>query len=76
MIKQLYEVIAYDVYCDNRKFPTFWTIIGLVKLLYRIISCKIFGHKLVDYGCAGPDHGYIDVCCERCGYSHGIEHLY
>ena len=46
------------------------------KAKYDITMCIFFGHKWIDEGSAGPDSGYIEMSCNRCGFSHDRFYLY
>jgi len=46
------------------------------KAKYDITMCRYFGHKWYDVGSVGPDSGYIEMYCKRCGFSHKRFYLY
>jgi hypothetical protein len=56
-------------------FDRFKWDFSIIHLVSRII-CKIKGHKWIDEGSAGPESGYIEMSCDRCGYSNPREYLY
>ena len=31
------------------------------------LTCHLRGHQMVDTSFGGPEGGYVDICCERCG---------
>ena len=72
------DLFAEEAY-RGRKLPKFYSIIWFKDIILNIIMiiyCSCFGHKWADEGRATPECGYIDMTCQRCGFSHGIEYLY
>jgi hypothetical protein len=62
-----------------KKLPITYSItwfLNIILNIIKIIYCSIFGHKWADEGHATPEYGYVDMNCQRCGFSHGIEYLY
>jgi hypothetical protein len=63
----------------GKRLPKFYLIIWfgtIINTCFKIMYCSLFGHKWTDDGYATPEFGFIDINCERCGFSHGIEYLY
>jgi hypothetical protein len=78
--KRFIEEYELDMYFNNTKESKLVFIIKYIfeNIHYKICNliCKIKGHKWEDEGSAGSESGYIEMCCNRCGYSNPREYLY
>lgn len=70
-----YEAVHLDDetgrYLNQRIFLRAVRVETLGRLMYRVnvLVCKQRGHKIEVEGHAGPESGYEDFYCKRCGWS-------
>ena len=68
-----------DVFISECKFEklsrTKW-IKNVIKDVINIFICYIRGHDLEEQGHAGPEYGYIEMSCKKCGYKYPRHVLY
>lgn len=64
----------YWMFLITDPISTFISVKITEPLKYR--WCERFGHKLTSAGYAGPDSGYENIYCRRCGFSYPTVHYY
>lgn len=75
--KDEYELDKYLTQSKTSKFKfAIDYLYYTTKAKYDITMCRYFGHKWIDEGSAGPESGYIEMSCNRCGFSHDRVYLY
>jgi hypothetical protein len=77
-IRWKWDHFVGDVYFTRAcRDVSFVKAIALVSRWYlnRVI-CRAFDHDLADEGYATPEHGCIQMTCQRCGYAYPTTWLY
>ena len=72
---QLEKFVA-EVRDQRGSYTILHYVLGLSLTGLRRLHCAVLGHDFVDEGHAGPDSGYTDVSCRRCGFGYGRHYLY
>jgi hypothetical protein len=73
--------VCEQVMCEGRSYRQWWVfifpvsfVLQSVKLWYRRLVCKMFGHRWEDTSWCTPDSGGDGQWCSRCG--DGWSHTY
>lgn len=65
------EEIGFGVVCEGKtpEQAKLEAIVGDLIWRSQCRKCDQVGHRIVDEGYGGPDHGCVDLHCLRCGWS-------
>lgn len=74
-----YEQFSYGIAQYEGDYPYYLrtftghlmlTIADRLRYAYLLTICTIYGHDIKITGYGGPDHGYDNIECTRCGMYH------
>lgn len=77
-IESLRYDAEYEQMVEGRSVVSAYFVVGrsLVAYLARRLVCRLREHDLADVGYCTPEHGCIDIVCQRCGWSAGRTWLF